>query len=135
PPEAGPQRPPPPRGGGPGGVFSAPRAVNTHRASLGKMGELETYKRKRDARKTPEPVGGRPGGGRAGAFLAPPPPAPPAPPHPPPRRAAAPLRLPPRARRRPRLLGGAEGHATRAGRPCSRRPRRGPPARVRDLRR
>ena len=53
--------------------------------------------------------------------------------HPAPRRPPAPLRLPPRARRRPRLVGSAEGRAARAGRAVARRPRRGPPARVRDL--
>ena len=51
-----------------------------------------------------------------------------------PRRAAAPLRLPPRAERRARLVGGAEGRAARAGRAVARRPRRGSSARLRDLR-
>ena len=51
-----------------------------------------------------------------------------------PRCAPAPLRLPPRARRRPRELGGAEGDPARARAAPSRRPRRGPPARLRRLR-
>ena len=51
-----------------------------------------------------------------------------------PRCAAAPLRPPARARRRARELGGSEGHPARAGPAAPRRPRRGPPAQLRDLR-
>ena len=50
------------------------------------------------------------------------------------RRAAPPLRLPARARRRARELGGAEGRPARARPARARRPRRGPPARLRDVR-
>ena len=48
-----------------------------------------------------------------------------------PRREPPPLRLPARAQRRARLVGGAERRAARARRQGARRPRRGPPARVR----
>src|SRR5581483_2959879 len=51
------------------------------------------------------------------------------------RRAPAPLRLQARAERRARLLGGPEGRAARPRAARARRPRRGPPARLRDLRR
>ena len=50
------------------------------------------------------------------------------------RREPAPLRLPARAGRRARELGGAEGRAARAGHAASRRSRRGSPAVVRDVR-
>ncbi len=73
--------------------------------------------------KTPEPFGGE-NGPRRGPDLR----------RAAPRRAAAPLRLPARARRRARELGRSEGRPARAGRAAPGRPRRGPPARVRDLR-
>ena len=50
------------------------------------------------------------------------------------RRAAAPLRLPPRARRCARELGGSQGSPARDRRAAPGRPRRGSPARLRDLR-
>ena len=50
------------------------------------------------------------------------------------RRAPAPLRLPPRARRRAGELGRAEGHPARARPAPPRRARRGPSARLRDVR-
>ncbi len=50
-----------------------------------------------------------------------------------PRRPEPPLRLPARARRGARVVGGAEGRAARAGRARPRRPRRGSPARLRLL--
>ena len=48
--------------------------------------------------------------------------------------AAAPLRLSPRAKRRARQLGGAEGHPARVAATPPRRARRGSPTRLRDLR-
>ena len=50
------------------------------------------------------------------------------------RRPAPPLRLPARAERRARLVGGAEGRPARAGPARARGARRGSPARLRDLR-
>ena len=54
--------------------------------------------------------------------------------HPAPRRAPAPLRLPARARRRSPQLGGPQGRPAGARHAAPRRPRRGPPAHVRDVR-
>ena len=82
-----------------------------------------TYRRKRDPKQTPEPFGGRKRRRKAADLR-----------RPAPRRAPAPLRLPPRARRRARELGGPEGRSARARPARARRPRRGPPARLRDLR-
>ena len=82
---------------------------------------LADYRRKRDPKSTPEPFGSTKRGQEADLRRAAP------------RRAPAALRLPPRAERRARLLGGAEGRAARARREGARRPRRGPPARVRDV--
>ena len=70
--------------------------------------------------KTPEPFGGCASAGRADLR------------RPAPRRAAAALRLPPRARRRARVVGGAEGRAAERRRARAGRPRRGSPARLRD---
>ena len=85
------------------------------------MASLQDYERKRSRGKTPEPFGARRG---QGADLR----------RPAPRRAAAPLRLPPRAGRRARQLGRAEGRSARARQAAPGRPCRGPPALVRDLR-
>ena len=84
--------------------------------------KLAEYKRKRDPKKTPEPFGSakrRPGAGLR---------------RPAPRRASPPLRLSTRAKRRARELGRPERRAARAGAAAPRRPRRGPPPRVRDIR-
>src|SRR5215475_911600 len=61
PPGAGLERLPPVRWRSSGAFCPAPGALNTHAASVENVAELETYKRKRDPRKTPEPFGG---GGR-----------------------------------------------------------------------
>ena len=82
---------------------------------------LEEYKRKRDFGKTPEPAGGPVGGAPRGQW----PVRRPAPPG-----DAAALRLPPRDRRRPRLVGGSEGPDPRRSPAPHGRPRRGPPDRV-----
>ena len=66
---------------------------------------LDEYRRKRDPKKTPEPFGGAKRE-HAAADLR----------RPAARRAAAPLRLPARAERRARVVGGAEGRAARAWR-------------------
>ena len=87
------------------------------------MARLDEYERKRAPERTPEPFGGAVPQAE-GADLR----------RPAPRRAPAPLRLPPGARRRARELGRAEGRPARARRAPPRGARRGPPARVRDLR-
>src|SRR5207237_568822 len=46
-----------------GSVLSAPECVKPSGRSVEKMAKLDTYKRKRDPRRTPEPFGGRPGAG------------------------------------------------------------------------
>ena len=84
--------------------------------------ELGDYRRKRDPPRTPEPFGGARGRGRAALR------------DPAPRRAAAALRPPARAGRRARELGGAERAAVPRRRAPPRRARRGPPARLRDVR-
>src|SRR5207237_954279 len=61
--EAGPGRLPPVRWRS-SGAFCPPRsALNPPGISVEKMAKLDTYKRKRDPRKTPEPFGGRRGAG------------------------------------------------------------------------
>ena len=88
---------------------------------------LEEYRRKRDFAKTPEPPPGTPGAARrARPWRALRGPAP--------SRDAAPLRLPARGRRRPRVVGRAEGPDARFGPAPDGDPRRGPPDRVLRLR-
>src|SRR5438067_11414969 len=63
PPEAGPGRIPRVRWSS-SGAFCPPRsAFNPPGRPVEKMAKLDTYKRKRDPRKTPEPFGGRRGAG------------------------------------------------------------------------
>src|SRR6184192_1857423 len=63
PPEAGPGRLPPVRWRS-SGAFCPPRsALNPPGRPVEKMAKLDTYKRKRDPSKTPEPFGGRRGAG------------------------------------------------------------------------
>ena len=84
---------------------------------------LSEYRRKRDPKKTPEPfAAGAEPSSQQPIFVVQ-------------RHDArrAPLRLPARAQRRARVVGRAEGRTARAWRPGARRPRRGSPARVRDL--
>src|SRR5215831_9563358 len=69
PPEAGPERLPPVRWRSSRAFCPAPSALNTRVASLENMAELETYKRKRDPRKTPEPFGGGRGGNGRPIFV------------------------------------------------------------------
>ena len=85
------------------------------------IGNLETYRAKRKADRTPEPFGT--------AGVGEPPVRGPAA-----RGAAHPLRLSARARRRPEVLGRAEGPVAEPGRQAAGRPRRGSPGRVRELR-
>ena len=99
-------------------------AVRGRQARRGWPTKLREYERKRDPQRTPEPFTSAPKRRGRGADLR----------RPAPRRAAPPLRLPARARRRARVVGGAEGRAARAGRARPRRARRGSPARLRDLR-
>ena len=91
---------------------------------------LEEYRRKRDFAKTPEPAPGSTGVGRERGRPARPPPV---------RRPAAsrdpaPLRLPARDRRRPRVVGRPQGPDPRPVDPADGRPRRGPPDGVLRLR-
>ena len=91
---------------------------------------LDEYQRKRDFAKTAEPAGiarrrvSAPAARSSGRPVR----------RPAPPRDPAPLRLPPRDRRRPRLVGGAEGPDPRSVEPPDGRPRRGPPDRVPRLR-
>src|SRR6266581_5157490 len=63
PPEAGPGRLPPVRWRSSGALCPPRSALNPPGIPVEKMAKLETYKRKRDPRKTPEPFGGRRGAG------------------------------------------------------------------------
>ena len=100
-----------------------PRCRGRRRATYDRrMARLGDYRRKRDASRTPEPFGGTPTGERAALR------------DPATRRPAAPLRPATRAERGARELGRPEGPPVRAGRAASRGPRRGPPARLRDVR-
>ena len=86
---------------------------------------LETYRAKRNFRRTPEPRGARRARKAPGAVVR----------HPEARGESPALRLPPRARRRAAELGGAEGTEPRSRRQAPRDARRGSPARVRRIRR
>ena len=95
------------------------RVLTVCKRRKNEMAKLEAYRRKRDPREDTGAV--RRQGDRRRADLR----------RPAPRRAQPPLRLPARAQRRARLVGGAEGDSARARDQGARRSRRGPSARVR----